>query len=64
VREFDRRCQDIKKILLVGGLFGMGDSILATPAILLLRHNFPAATIDFVGLRIGKKLFQNLPIDR
>lgn len=62
-QEVDRRRQDIKKILLVRGLFRMGDSILATPAILLLRHNFPAATIDFVGPRIGKKLFQNLPID-
>ena len=54
------RGQNIKKILLVRGLFRMGDSILATPAISLLRDNFPAATVDFVGPRVAKKLFQNL----
>ena len=48
-REPDLRGEDIKKILLVRSLFRMGDSILATPAISLLRQNFPEATIDFVG---------------
>jgi ADP-heptose:LPS heptosyltransferase len=55
--------QEIKRILLVRALFRMGDSILATPAILLLRKNFSSATIDFVGPSIAKKLFVNLPID-
>ena len=63
-REPDLRGEDIKKILLVRSLFRMGDSILATPAISLLRQNFSEATIDFVGPPIAKKLFQNLPIDR
>ena len=58
------RGQNIKKILLVRALFRMGDSILATPAISLLRDNFPSATIDFVGPRIAKELYQNLPIDQ
>ena len=56
--------EQIKKILLVRATFRMGDSILATPAIFLLRKNFPQATIDFVGPTISKILFQNLPIDR
>ena len=56
--------ENIKKILLVRALFRMGDSILATPAISLLRDNFPSATIDFVGPRIAKELYQNLPIDQ
>jgi ADP-heptose:LPS heptosyltransferase len=30
----------------------------------LLRRNFPAATIDFVGPSVTKRLFQNLPINR
>ena len=54
----------IKKILIVRSLFRMGDAILATPAILLFRRNFPAAKIDFVGSPISKLLFENLPIDR
>lgn len=53
----------IKRILLVRGIFRMGDSILSTPAIFLFRKNFPAAKIDFVGSPISKKLFKNLPID-
>ena len=60
----DLQRQNIKRILLVRSIFRMGDSILATPAILLLRKNFPEAKIDFVGPRISKALFQNLPIDR
>jgi lipopolysaccharide heptosyltransferase II len=60
----DFRPQKITKILLVRSLFRMGDAILATPAILLLRRNFPAATIDFVGSSMSKQLFKNLPIDR
>ncbi|MGH7796726.1 MAG: glycosyltransferase family 9 protein [Candidatus Binatia bacterium] len=42
----------------------MGDAILATPAILLFRRNFPTAKIDFVGSSISKALFENMPIDR
>lgn len=60
----DFRQQQIKKILLVRGIFRMGDSILATPAVFLFRRNFPHAKIDFVGPPISKSLFQNLPIDR
>jgi heptosyltransferase-3 len=59
----DFRQTEIQRILLVRSLFRMGDSILATPAILLFRKNFPAARIDFVGPRISKTLFRNLPID-
>jgi heptosyltransferase-3 len=59
----DLRRQEIKKILLVRSIFRMGDSILATPAILLLRNNFPAAQIDFVGPRVSAILFRHLPID-
>lgn len=62
-RQLDFRQQRIKKILLVRGIFRMGDSILATPAIFLLRKNFPHARIDFVGSPISKILFQNLPIN-
>lgn len=57
------REEQIKKILLVRTSFRMGNSILATPAILLFRNNFPHARIDFVGSPISKVLFQNLPID-
>ncbi len=59
----DLRRESIQRILLVRSLFRMGDSILATPAILLMRKNFPQAKIDFVGPRIAKVLLQNLPID-
>ena len=59
----DLRNEDIKNILLVRPIFRMGDSILATPAILLFRENFPRARIDFVGSAISKLLFQNLPLD-
>ena len=62
-RRVDLRRQEIKKILLVRSIFRMGDSILATPAILLLRNNFPAAQIDFVGPRVSAILFRHLPID-
>jgi len=53
----------IKRILLVRGIFRMGDSILSTPAIFLFRKNFPGAMIDFVGSPISKALFENLPIN-
>ena len=56
--------REIKRILVVRGLFRMGDLILATPAILMFRSHFPGATIDFVGSSISKALFENLPIDR
>ena len=59
----DLRRESIQRILLVRSLFRMGDSILATPAILLMRKNFPQAKIDFVGPPIAKALFQNLPMD-
>lgn len=59
----DLRQRNVKRILLVRAMFRMGDSILSTPAILLLRKNVPAARIDFVGSPITKELFQNLPID-
>jgi ADP-heptose:LPS heptosyltransferase len=62
--QVDLRGEDIKRILVVRALFRMGDAILATPAISLLRHNFPTATIDFVGPSITKKLFKSLPINR
>jgi heptosyltransferase-3 len=54
----------IRKILLVRGNFRMGDSVLASPAILLFRKNFPGARIDFVGSPMSRTLFENLPIDR
>ena len=53
----------IRKILLVRANFRLGDSVLASSAILLFRRNFPNARIDFVGSLIGKTLFQNLPLD-
>ena len=62
-RSMDVRRQAIKRILLVRGVFRMGDSILATPAIVLFRKNFPEARIDFVGSRIAKELFENLPVN-
>lgn len=61
--QVDLQRENIQRILLVRSIFRMGDSILATPAILLMRKNFPQAKIDFVGPRIAKALFQNLPID-
>jgi heptosyltransferase-3 len=61
--QVDLRRENIQRILLVRSIFRMGDSILATPVILLMRKNFPQAKIDFVGPRIAKVLFQNLPID-
>jgi len=63
-QETDFQPQKIKRILIVRSIFRMGDLILATPAILLLRRNFPAAKIDFVGSSISKALFENMPIDR
>jgi ADP-heptose:LPS heptosyltransferase len=62
-QEVDFRSQEIKRILIVRSLFRMGDVILATPAILLFRRNFPLAKIDFVGSKISRALFENLPID-
>src|SRR5262245_36563939 len=43
----DLRSEKLKKILLVRATFRMGDSILAIPAIVLFRKNFPQARIDF-----------------
>ena len=63
-QEIDIQLHKIKKILIVRSIFRMGDAILATPAILLFRSNFPAARIDLSGRRISKLLFENLPIDR
>lgn len=60
----DLQPQRVRKILVVRALFRMGDAILATPAVRLLRNNFPAARIDFVGPPISRRLFENLPIDR
>lgn len=60
----DLRHEKIGKILLVRGVFRLGNAILATPAILLLRQNFPQAQIDFVGGSAAKALFINLPINR
>jgi ADP-heptose:LPS heptosyltransferase len=54
---------EIKKILLVRSVFRMGDSLLATPAILIFRKNFPHARVDFVGSSIAKLLYENLPIN-
>jgi len=54
----------IRKILLVRANTRLGDTILAIPAILLFRTNFPNARIDFVGSTIGKMLFRNLPVAR
>jgi heptosyltransferase-3 len=59
----DLRRLRVRKILLVRGIFRMGDSILSTPAIFLFRKNFPAAQIDFVGSPMSKRLFAHLPID-
>jgi len=39
----DLKSETIEKILLVRGIFRLGDAILTTPAILLLRDNFPGA---------------------
>ncbi|MSP38935.1 MAG: lipopolysaccharide heptosyltransferase family protein [Deltaproteobacteria bacterium] len=61
--QFDLRRENIQRILLVCSIFRMGDLILATPAILLMRKNFPHAKIDFVGPSVVKVLFQKLPID-
>jgi heptosyltransferase-3 len=62
--ERDFHPQEIKRILVVRSLFRMGDVILATPAILLFRKNFPSAQIDFVGSELSRRLFANLPVDR
>ena len=59
----DLQRNQIKKILLVRSVFRMGDSLLATPAILIFRKNFPHARIDFVGPSIAKLLYENLPIN-
>ena len=62
-RRVDLLREDVKTILLVRGIFRMGDSILATPAIPLFRENFPTARIDFVGPVLSKALFKDLPLD-
>ena len=56
--------EPIEKILLVRANFRMGDCVLASPAILLFRKNFPGARIDFVGSPMSRALFHNLPFDR
>ena len=63
-QRIDFQPDKIKRILIVRSLFRMGDTILATPAILLFRRNFPAAKIDFVGSSTSKALFENMPIAR
>ena len=52
----------IDRILLVRGIFRMGNAVLNAPAIELLAMNFPQAQIDFVGPPITNQLFQNLPL--
>lgn len=59
----DFQADNIRRILIVRSLFRMGDTILATPAILLFRRNFPAAKIDFVGSSISKALVEKMPVD-
>jgi heptosyltransferase-3 len=59
----DLHNERIEKILLVRANFRLGNSILAIPAIFLLRKNFPRARIDFVGSPNARSLFQDLPID-
>ena len=54
------RRQAIRKILLVRGIFRLGDAVLAQPAVDLLRLNFPTAEIDFVGPAVGARLFGNV----
>jgi ADP-heptose:LPS heptosyltransferase len=63
VEPLDLHREQVKKILIVRSTFRMGDSILAIPAILSFRKQFPQARIDFVGAPISAQLFQNLPID-
>lgn len=53
-----------RKILLVRATFRMGDSILATPAVAVLRKRFPNARIDFVGPPVASSLFHDLPVER
>lgn len=62
-RSVDFQQEKIERILLMRGIFRMGDSILATPAIIIFRERFATAKIDFVGPRVSKILFQNLPMD-
>jgi heptosyltransferase III len=62
-RSVDFQQEKIERILLMRGIFRMGDSILATPAIIIFRKRFATAKIDFVGPRVSKILFQNLPMD-
>ena len=59
----DLRREKIDRILLVRGVFRLGNAILAIPSILLFRRNFPDARIDFIGGSAAKSLFINLPID-
>lgn len=59
----DLHKEQIKKILLVRATFRTGHSILAIPAVMMFRQNFPQARIDFVGAPVSAKLFGDLPID-
>lgn len=61
--QLNLRQEPLKKILIVRATFRMGNSILAIPAILSFRKQFPDARIDFVGSPTSKKLFDFLPID-
>ena len=42
-RSVDFQQEKIERILLVRGIFRMGDSILATPAIIIFRERFATA---------------------
>src|SRR5215831_13849617 len=61
-KRLDFHQEPIRKILLVRATFRLGHAVLATPAVYLLRKNFPDARIDFVGPAVSETLFQNLPI--
>jgi hypothetical protein len=58
----DLRREKIEKIILVRGVFRLGNATLATPAILLFRPNFPTAQIDFVGANAAKPLLGKVSV--
>lgn len=55
--------EQIKKILLVRANFRIGNVILATPAIMIFRENFPYASIDFAGPPVSEILYKHLPVN-
>lgn len=59
----DLHHQEARKILIVRATFRLGSSVLAIPAILWFRKQFPHARIDFIGAPVSATLFQHLPID-